>query len=217
MNQLQLIQSKIYEIRGQRVMLDFDLAEMYGIETRVLKQAVKRNLKRFEGEDFMFELTKDELSRSQIVILNKGRGSNFKYLPFAFTELGVAMLSSVLKSDTAIEINRAIMRAFVAVRHVISNPPADKVAELQNEMKELKKYIEEVFTDYNDINEDTRTQLELINQTLAELQTNNKQQNTPRRAIGYTAARKARQQRIRKRRSHSIPILAPINMEEINM
>ena len=74
MEQLQLIQSKIYEIRGQKVMLDFDLAEMYGIETRVLKQAVRRNIKRFDGEDFMFELTKEELSRSQIVTLNKNRG-----------------------------------------------------------------------------------------------------------------------------------------------
>lgn len=86
MDELQVIQSKIYEIRGQRVMLDFDLAEMYGIETRVLKQAVRRNLKRFSGDDFMFELTKDELSRSQFVILNKGRGSNIKYMPFAFGE-----------------------------------------------------------------------------------------------------------------------------------
>ena len=105
MNELQLIQGKIYEIRGQKVMLDFDLAEMYGIETRVLKQSVRRNLKRFSGDDFMFELTKDELSRSQIVILKNGRGSNFKYMPFAFTELGVAMLSSVLNSDTEIEIS----------------------------------------------------------------------------------------------------------------
>ena len=94
--ELQAIQNKIYEIRGQKVMLDFDLAEMYGIETRVLKQAVRRNPKRFEGNDFMFELTKEELSRSQFVTLNKGRGNNFKYMPFAFTELGVAMLSSVL-------------------------------------------------------------------------------------------------------------------------
>lgn len=183
--ELQVIQSKIYEIRGQKVMLDFDLAEMYGIETRVLKQAVRRNLKRFEGEDFMFELTKDELSRSQIVILNKGRGSNFKYSPFAFTELGVAMLSSVLNSDTAIEINRGIMRAFVAVRHVLTNPPANPVHELQNEMKELKAYIEEVFADYNDINDDTRMQLELINQTLAELQTQKKLENKPRNPIGF--------------------------------
>ena len=110
--ELQTIQNKIHEIRGQKVMLDFDLAEMYGIETRVLKQAVRRNPKRFEGNDFMFELTKEELSRSQFVTLNKGRGNNFKYMPFAFTELGVAMLSSVLNSDIAIEINRNIMRAF---------------------------------------------------------------------------------------------------------
>jgi hypothetical protein len=89
--ELELIQSKIYEIRGYKVMLDFDLAELYGIETRALKQSVRRNLKRFEGDDFMFELTKEELSRSQIVILNKGRGGNVKYMPFVFTELGVAM------------------------------------------------------------------------------------------------------------------------------
>jgi len=185
MDQLQLIQSQIYDIRGQKVMFDFDLAKMYGIETRVLKQAVRRNLKRFAGEDFMFELTKEELSRSQFVTLNNGRGSNFKYLPFAFTELGVAMLSSVLKTDTAIEINRGIMRAFVAIRQIISTPPVDKVAELQNELKELKEYIEEVFADYNDINEDTRIQLELINKTLAELQTHKKIQNKPRNPIGF--------------------------------
>ena len=96
---LQLIQNRIYAIRGYNVMLDFDLAERYGIETKRLKEAVRRNIKRFEGDDFMFELTKNEMlefSRSQIATLNKGRGSNIKYLPFAFTELGVAMLSSVL-------------------------------------------------------------------------------------------------------------------------
>ena len=131
MEQLDVIRNKIYEIRGQKVMLDFDLAEMYGIETRVLKQAVRRNLKRFAGEDFMFELTQEDLSRSQIVILKKGRGSNLKYAPFAFTELGVAMLSSVLNSDTAIEINRGIMRAFVAIRQMISTPPSNKLSELQ--------------------------------------------------------------------------------------
>ena len=114
--ELQAIQNKIYEIRGQKVMLDFDLAEMYGTETAQLKRAVRRNIERFEGDDFMFELTKEELSRCQFGILNKGRGSNFKYKPFAFTELGVAMLSSVLNSKTAIEINRNIMRAFVAIR-----------------------------------------------------------------------------------------------------
>ena len=183
--ELQVIQSKIYEIRGSKVMLDFDLAEMYGIETRVLKQTVRRNLKRFNGDDFMFEITREELSRSQIVMLNKGRGSNIKYLPFAFTELGVAMLSSVLNSDTAIQINRNIMRAFVAIRQMVLMPPADEVKELHREIKELKQYIEEVFTDYNDINDDTRMQLELINETLAELQVRDKAINRSRNPIGF--------------------------------
>ena len=182
---LQLIQSKIYEIRGQRVMLDFDLAQMYGTETAQLKRTVRRNKKRFDGEDFMFEVTRDKLSRCQIGTLNKGRGSNIKYLPFAFTELGVAMLSSVLNSETAIEINKGIMRAFVAIRQLIANPPPDKHSLLQKEVKELKQYIEEIFTDQNDINEDTRMQLELINQTLAELQVHQKLSDKPHRPIGF--------------------------------
>ena len=186
--ELQLIQNKIYTIRGCKVMIDFDLAEMYGIETRVLKQAVRRNIDRFDGDDFMFELTPDEVqefSRSQFVTLNRGRGSNLKYAPFAFTELGVAMLSSVLNSKTAIEINRGIMRAFVTVRQIMLNPPINSVAELQTEIRELKKYMDEVLTDQNDINDDTRIQLELINQTLAEMQANNNAINKPRRQIGF--------------------------------
>ena len=174
MDNLQLIQSKIYEIRGQKVMLDFDLAEMYGVETKRLKEAVRRNIDRFEGDDFMFELTKKEiteLSRTQFATLNKGRGSNIKYLPFAFTELGVAMLSSVLNSKPAIEINRGIMRAFVAVRQMLSNPIESRVERIETQVKELKQYMEEVLVDQNDINDDTMMQLELINQTLAELQT----------------------------------------------
>ena len=184
MNQLELIQSKIYEIRGQKVMLDFDLAGMYGIETKLLKQAVRRNLKRFPS-DFMFELSQDEfaLLRSQIVTSNKRGGT--RYMPFAFTEQGVAMLSSVLNSEVAIEINIGIMRAFVAVRRVIANPPTDKLSELQHEVKELKEYVEEVFADQNDINEDTRIQLELINQTLAELQVQRRQLDQNRQRIGF--------------------------------
>lgn len=187
MEQLQIIQNKIYEIRGQKVMLDFDLAEMYGTETSQLKRAVRRNIERFEGEDFMFELTREELSRCQIGILNRGRGSNFKYLPFAFTELGVSMLSSILNSKTAIEINRGIMRAFVAIRQMLSNPPSDKYTALQQEVKELREYIEDVFSDYNDINEDTRVQIEMINQTLAELQI---QRNKPRNKVGFIPPKK---------------------------
>lgn len=185
MEQLEVIQSKIYDIRGRKVMLDFDLAEMYGTETKYLKRSVNRNAKRFEGEDFMFELTKDELSRCNFGTLNKGRGSNFKYMPFAFTELGVAMLSSVLNSDTAIEVNRNIMRAFVAVRQLIALPQVNEVAEIRNEVKELKEYIEEVFADYNDINDDTRVQLELLSKALAELQAQKRLADKPRNPIGF--------------------------------
>ncbi len=179
--ELQTIQSKLYTLREQVVMLDRDLAAMYGVETRALKQAVKRNMERFEGEDFMFELSVDEIqecSRSQIVSLNKGRGYNIKYKPFAFTELGVAMLSSVLSSKTAIEINRGIMRAFVAVRQLVVNRPADR-------LEELRQYVEEMFAGQNDINEDTRVQLEMINQTLAEMQVANKKNGGLRRPIGF--------------------------------
>jgi hypothetical protein len=166
--ELELIQSKIYEIRGQRVMLDFDLSIMYGTETRRLNEAVKRNQKRFPP-DFMFQLTKDEwkILKSQFATSSWG---GTRKPPHAFSELGVSMLSSVLSSDTAIEVNINIMRAFVAIRQLVLNTPVDKVQELQNEVRELKAYIEDVFTDYNDINEDTRMQLELINQSLAELQ-----------------------------------------------
>jgi hypothetical protein len=186
--ELQIIQNKIYEIRKQRVMLDFDLAELYGTETKRLKEAVRRNMERFEGDDFMFQLTKNEieiLSRTQFATLNKTRGYNIKYPPFAFTELGVSMLSSVLNSKTAIEINRAIMRIFVKIRQSLGANPNSGLAELQAEMKQLKAYIEEVFTDYNDINEDTRLQIELINQSLAELHIDKKQNSKPRNKIGF--------------------------------
>jgi len=186
------IQDKIYVIRGAKVMFDFDLAYIYGIETSQLKRSVRRNIERFEGDDFMFEVSRDELSRCNFGILNKGRGYNIKYLPFAFTELGVAMLSSILNSKTAIEQNRNIMRAFVAVRNLILNPPIDKVSELQNEVRELKRYVEDVFSDYNDINEDTRIQLELLNQSLAELQAKKKELDKPRNPIGFHAIEERR-------------------------
>ena len=184
MEQLQLIQSKIYELRGQKVMLDFDLAEMYGTETKRLKETVKRNIRRFPS-DFMFELSKEEYDclRSQFATSNKRGGT--RYMPFAFTEHGVAQLSSVLNSDIAIEINIQIIRAFIAARKFILNPPVDRVGQLEGQMKELKEYIEEVFADYNDINDDTRMQLELINQTLAELQMHKNIQNKPRPKVGF--------------------------------
>ncbi len=182
MNEIELIRSKIYEIRGQKVMLDYDLAEMYGVETAQLKRAVRRNIQRFEGDDFMFELTKNEFLRCQIGISSHG---GLRYMPFAFTELGVAMLSSVLRSDTAIEINRGIMRAFVSLRKVIAaNPIAMRLSTLEKNFEELKQDLEEIFTDYNDINEDTRAQLDAINIALADLQSTHKK-NTPRKRIGF--------------------------------
>ena len=115
-SELVRIQSLIYEIRGYKVMVDTDLAKLYGVETKVLNQAVKRNIKRFP-EDFMFQLTHEECLRSQFVTLNTKQGHHLKYLPYAFTEQGVAMLSSVLRSDAAIEVNIRIMRAFVSIRN----------------------------------------------------------------------------------------------------
>ena len=112
------IESLIKVIRGQQVMLDKDLATLYGVETRVLNQTVKRNIERFP-DDFRFELNREECLRSQIVISN-GRGGN-RYSTYAFTEQGVAMLSSVLRSKTAIEVNIQIMRAFVSMRHFMVN------------------------------------------------------------------------------------------------
>lgn len=191
--ELTTIQSRIYEIRDTKVMLDFDLAQMYGIETRVLKQAVRRNLKRFEGDDFMFELTKEELSTSQFVTLKKGRGSNFKYAPFAFTELGVAMLSSVLNSDIAIEINRAIMRAFVAIRQGLPQVSNNKeLEELKTRMKELEEVSEETMAAINDLSEDTRKELDDIYLALSQLASKPKQATIQRPAIGYKAIQEKR-------------------------
>lgn len=181
-----IVQSKIYEVRGQQVMIDKDLAELYQVTTGNLNKAVKRNVKRFPS-DFMFQLTAEEWNslRFQIGILEKGKGKYTKYLPYAFTEQGLAMLSGILNSDIAIEVNINIMRAFVAVRQLISTPPADRMSNLEQEVQNLKAYIEEVFSDYNDINDDTRMQLELINQTLAALQTQKQLSNKPRNPIGF--------------------------------
>ena len=114
------IESLIKVIRGQQIILDRDLARLYQVETSQLNRQVKRNIERFP-EDFMFQLTKEECSRCQIGILNEGRGSNVKYSPYAFTENGVAMLSGVLRSKTAIEVNIRIMRAFTSMRHFMAN------------------------------------------------------------------------------------------------
>lgn len=147
--QLSLIQSKIYEIRGQKVMLDRDLAEMYEVETRVLNQAVQRNLYRFPA-DFMFQLTKAEFDSliSQFVISKKAGRGGVRKMPYAFTEQGVAMLSSVLNSEKAIDVNIAIMRTFVLVRqHALNHK------ELQEKLQKLEKKYNKNFKEiYHSLN-----------------------------------------------------------------
>ena len=185
MNELQIIQSKIYVIRNQRVMLDRDLAELYQVETRVLNQAVKRNIERFPS-GFMFQLTSEEwMAMSSQIVMTSSNKRPKSAMPLAFTEHGVVMLSSVLRSDIAVQNSILITRAFVAVRQMLVAFPVDKVSMLQQELKELKEYIEDVFTDYNDINDDTRIQLELINKTLAELQVQKRLSDRPRIPVGF--------------------------------
>lgn len=186
MNELQLIQSKIYEIRGQKVMLDRDLAELYNVTTSNLNKAVKRNIRRFP-DDFMFQLTKAEFDELKTNLIFQNGTSNWggtRKLPYAFTEQGLAMLSGLLNSDIAIKVNVNIMRAFVAIRQMITdNSPLKRLSTLEKNFNELKQDLEKIFADYNDINEDTRAQIEAINTTLAELQA--KPKNTPRSPVGF--------------------------------
>ncbi len=187
MNEIETIQSKIYEIRGQRVMLDRDLAELYQVTTGNLNKAVKRNIRRFPP-DFMFQLTKEEWDslRFQFGIIETGRGKYTKYLPHAFTEQGLAMLSGILTSDIAIDVNISIMRAFVAIRRIATSLPqanaSADIAQLRKDFEELKLDIEDILHDQNDINESTRMQLDNITLALAELQS---KEPKPRRKIGF--------------------------------
>lgn len=198
--QAQIVQSKIYEIRGQRVILDFDLAALYGVETRVLNQAVKRNIERFPA-DFMFQLTKGELAilksqtllsnpaaiqgdvnlKSQIVTSSWG---GLRKLPNAFTEQGVAMLSSVLRSPLAIQVNIGIMRAFVQLRHAMLRPMPDNYNELKAEIQSVREEINDILGNQNDINETIWAQLDAISEALAEMQVKETIRK-PRRRIGF--------------------------------
>ena len=138
--QQEFIEQRIFVIRGYKVMLGMHLADLYGVTTKVLIQAVKRNIERFP-EDFMFRLTQEELYslRSQIVTLKnaRGRGQHIKYLPYAFTEQGVAMLSSVLRSKRAVQVNITIMRAFVKLRQILTSHK-----ELAQKLEEHEKRID---------------------------------------------------------------------------
>ena len=183
MNEIQIIQQKIYGIRGQRVMLDFDLAELYQVETRALNQAVKRNIDRFP-DDFMFRLspTEWEVISSQFVMTSRAKRPKSS-LPLAFTEHGALMLASVLRSDIAVEISIKVTRAFVAIRRMAASLPptntAADLAQLRQDSEELKLDIEDILANQNEINEDTRAQLELINQSLAALQSTHKLERRP--------------------------------------
>ena len=139
----------------------------------------------------MFQLTREEwkILMSQIAISSWG---GTRKLPFAFTELGATMLSSILNSDVAIDASILVVRAFVGARYLVSNSSVNEVRELENKFKELKEYVEDVFKDYNDINEDTRIQLELLNESLAELQAKKKALDKPRNPIGFHAIEEQR-------------------------
>jgi len=185
-DEIVLIQNLIYEIRGQKVMLDFDLAKLYQVETKALNQAVKRNIKRFPP-DFMFQLTAEEvlIMRSQFVTSSKRKLSA---QPFAFTEQGVAMLSGVLKSNIAIEANIAIMRAFVQVRQYLLT-----AASVSSELKELRVKVdllqlqqEENLGAVNDLSEDVRGEIDNLYLAIAELSTRlEEKRNEPRPKIGF--------------------------------
>ncbi len=197
---VQVIQNKIYEIRGRRVMLDFDLAELYGVQTKALKQAVRRNIERFEGEDFMFELTEFECNslntslRSQFVTSNEvypnqmsnDRGGR-RYMPFAFTEIGVSMLSSVLRSPAAIYANRAIMRAFVAMRDYLATTSqlTVELAELRTVVELLRRDGEETMEAVNDLSEFTREEIDNLYAAFAALSAKTPRLNKPHNPIGF--------------------------------
>ena len=182
MDNLQNIQNLIYEVRGVKVMLDKDLAGLYHVTTGNLNKAVKRNIRRFPS-DFMFQLTKEEWDslRFQIGILEVGRGKYTTFLPHAFTEQGLAMLSGVLNSDIAIDVNISIMRAFVSLRRVAAVVRKGDLLEMRND---IMSYIDDILADQNDINESTRAQLDAISTALAELQAKPSETKT-RKPIGF--------------------------------
>ena len=186
MNDITVIQNKIYEIRGLRVMLDFDLAALYQVETKRLKEAVRRNIERFEGDEFMFELTEKEYSdlRSQIATSSWG---GRRYQPFAFTELGVAMLSSVLRSNTAILEHRASMKAFDAMRSYIATTTTltAELSEIRAKLALLERTDEDNAEAINDLSEDMRRELDNIYEAIAALSINPPQARKQPRTIGF--------------------------------
>ena len=191
---IQIIQNKIYEIRGRRVMLDFDLANLYQVETKRLKESVRRNIERFEGEDFMFELSEEEYNvlkdrlRSQIASLEiDGKGKYPEYSPFAFTEEGVAMLSGVLRSSVAVQVNRAIMRAFVAMNNYLIQVSqySAELAELRSRLLLVEREVRENLEAMNDLSEDVRRDFDTVFEAIGALSVKLPEARKPAQKIGF--------------------------------
>ena len=182
---IEVIKQRIYEVRGLRVMLDYDLAELYEVDVAQLKRQVRRNIERFP-EDFMFELTHDEQStlRCQNGILKNGRGQHSKYLPFAFTEEGVAMLSGILRSQTAVQVNINIMRAFVAIRHAVAGWQDTnlRVEQLSHKVDNLNARVDEILHEQQSNNMEMAVQIDAINEALDQLRAKDA---APRKRIGF--------------------------------
>ena len=185
-DELILVQNLIHEFRGKKVMLDFDLARLYQVETRVLNQSVKRNIKRFPP-DFMFQLTEDEwLTNSSQIVMTSNRPKSA--LPYAFTEQGVAMLSGLLKSDVAIAANVAIMRAFVQVREYLlaASTVSAELKELRAKVDILALQREEDLGTVNDLSEDVRQDIDNLYLAIGELASRiEEKKHEPRRKIGF--------------------------------
>ena len=183
---LSIVQNLIYEIRGQKVMLDFDLAKLYQVETKVLNQAVRRNIKRFP-EDFMFQLDNKEFANLKSQIVTSSWGGR-RTPPLAFTEEGIAMLSSVLHSDVAIAANISILRAFVKVREyllMVSTVSAE-VKELRAKVDLLAMQQEENLGAVNDLSEDVRQDIDNLYLAIGELSSRiEEKKHEPRRKIGF--------------------------------
>ena len=170
-------------------MLDSDLAELYNVETKNLKRAVRANIERFP-DDFMFELTKEEYEslRCKNFTLKSGRGMHSKYLPFAFTREGIAMLSGLLRSEIAVKANINIMRAFFQMQEalmIVGNTQL-QIEQIRSEIMQLRVDLNDILADQNDINETTRAQLDAISSALAELQSE-RSKSAKRNPIGFNA------------------------------
>ncbi len=190
--EIDIIQNKIYELRGRRVMLDFDLAALYQVETKNLNLSVRRNSKRFP-DDFMFQLSENEWESLRLQIATSNRGGR-RYLPYAFTEQGVAMLSGLLNSDIAIEVNINIMRAFVAMRAYITSNAAisaelsgirTKLELLERNDELLARTDEENLRVFNDMSEDLRKDIDNLYLAIAELSVKPPKVEKPRTPIGF--------------------------------